>query len=335
MRKLIYVFSGLMVTAVGFFALNPSTPEITNAKLSSEDFEVVDKTAMLESLSEMNGGVYTLFTNGTYKIDSLKVKEYESEGIVQYSKANPMFFYKKEAEKAIQNPVATAPMEGVTPETANQNAENSSESTVNQNTEQNKTFAQTSNDKSTENVGGQEETIKDENLTVKDNVSTYKGFNVKTKEFETVDITSALTSFSSNAILPVNKEYFTGSSEFGVRKDPFTGKKALHSGIDISHEGIDGQSVVTVDNGTVLERKEGSTGYGNYVIIAHNGYNTLYGHLQSVENLTPGSLVTRGETIGKVGNTGRSTGPHLHFEVRIGDVTVNPKLFTSKVGKGE
>ena len=111
----------------------------------------------------------------------------------------------------------------------------------------------------------------------------------------------------------------TGS--FGERTDPFNGEGAFHSGIDISASV--GQAVVAPADGIVLYA-DFLGGYGRAVMIEHgHGISTRYGHLASFA-VSPGQQVHRGDTIGFVGLSGRSTGPHLHYEVRINDTPVNP-----------
>lgn len=90
----------------------------------------------------------------------------------------------------------------------------------------------------------------------------------------------------------------------------------LHSGIDISDDGIGGQDIVAADGGTVTWAGYDDSGYGNYVIIDHgNGYYSLYGHCSSLA-VSQGDKVYKGQTVAYVGSTGDSTGEHLHFEIR-------------------
>jgi murein DD-endopeptidase MepM/ murein hydrolase activator NlpD len=111
----------------------------------------------------------------------------------------------------------------------------------------------------------------------------------------------------------------TGS--FGERIDPFNGEGAFHSGIDIGSSY--GQAVIAPADGLVTFA-DFFGGYGRAVMIDHgHGITTRYGHLASFA-VTPGQHVHRGDTIGYVGLSGRSTGPHLHYEVRINDTPVNP-----------
>ena len=111
------------------------------------------------------------------------------------------------------------------------------------------------------------------------------------------------------------------NSGFGTRQDPFTGEPAFHSGLDISTRRD--EPVLATAEGLVI--KSGWSGdYGKTVEIAHaTGFTTVYGHLDAIL-VREGQRVNRGERVGLVGSTGRSTGPHLHYEVRQAGRVVNP-----------
>jgi len=112
---------------------------------------------------------------------------------------------------------------------------------------------------------------------------------------------------------------------FGPAEHPFTHNWYLHMGVDIAY-GY-GKGVLAAANGKVIERKYDSLGFGNYIVIRHKyGFQTKYGHLQDVF-VDEGDVVTQGQKIGTMGSTGLSTGPHLHFEVRIGSQVVDPERF--------
>ncbi|MFP5329043.1 MAG: M23 family metallopeptidase [Alphaproteobacteria bacterium] len=122
---------------------------------------------------------------------------------------------------------------------------------------------------------------------------------------------------------PVKSAEFT--SAFGVRADPFRRGAAMHAGIDLA--GPVGTPIYATADGVVLRSGWNSGGYGNLVEIDHGrGIVTRYGHLSSM-TVQPGMRVTRGQVIGRMGSTGRSTGSHLHYEVRIDDRPVNPIPF--------
>ncbi len=121
------------------------------------------------------------------------------------------------------------------------------------------------------------------------------------------------------------------SSPYGYRYHPITGVYKMHTGIDISGGGINGHRIVASKAGTVTYTNWGyGGGYGNYVIVSHGGgYSTLYAHCSSLA-VSTGQYVTKGETIAYVGSTGASTGPHLHFEVRINGNHTNPSNYVSR-----
>jgi murein DD-endopeptidase MepM/ murein hydrolase activator NlpD len=114
------------------------------------------------------------------------------------------------------------------------------------------------------------------------------------------------------------------TSGFGAREDPFTGSYTMHSGLDIA--GKEGTEVFAPADGVVIFAGEKSE-YGNCVVIDHGrDTTTLYGHLQRFI-VKVGDTVQRGQHIAHLGNSGRSTGPHLHYEVRINNVPVNPRRY--------
>jgi len=114
------------------------------------------------------------------------------------------------------------------------------------------------------------------------------------------------------------------TSSFGERQDPFNGEGAFHAGIDISS--TFGQAVRATADGVVLTAGLAS-GYGREILIDHgHGIETLYGHLSGFA-VSSGEEVKRGQIIGYVGTSGRSTGPHLHYEVRIRNTPVNPHKY--------
>ena len=121
---------------------------------------------------------------------------------------------------------------------------------------------------------------------------------------------------------PANVEMLTSS--YGVRRDPFTGAAAMHSGLDF--RGPIGAPIYAAAKGKVSYVGQRS-GYGNVVEISHgNGLVTRYAHMSRFASRV-GQEVAPGDVIGAIGSTGRSTGPHLHFEVRINGRAVNPRPF--------
>ncbi|HEX9955013.1 MAG TPA: M23 family metallopeptidase [Allosphingosinicella sp.] len=122
---------------------------------------------------------------------------------------------------------------------------------------------------------------------------------------------------------PVKGVAFTSS--YGVRSDPFRGTRAMHAGIDLA--GPIGTPIYATADGVVGRSEYNSGGYGNLVELNHGrGIQTRYGHL-SRSMVSAGQRVKRGDVIGLMGSTGRSTGSHLHYEVRIDGKAVNPVPF--------
>lgn len=114
------------------------------------------------------------------------------------------------------------------------------------------------------------------------------------------------------------------SSKFGFRKSPFSGRRVFHEGLDIAAQS--GLPVRATAKGIVVFAGE-KAGYGNIVTIDHGyGYMTRYGHNSSL-TVKVGDKVEKGDIIAKVGSTGRSTGPHVHYEVLVNGIPVNPQKF--------
>src|SRR6056297_181904 len=125
------------------------------------------------------------------------------------------------------------------------------------------------------------------------------------------------------AIQPIAiKDFGRISDYFGRRRDPFTGEIRMHRGMDFT--GPVGTDIYATGEGVVVKAEYSAYGYGKEVVIEHGyGYKTIYAHLHEI-TVERGDQVSRGEVIGTLGNTGRSTGPHLHYEVRKGRRAVDP-----------
>jgi murein DD-endopeptidase MepM/ murein hydrolase activator NlpD len=119
------------------------------------------------------------------------------------------------------------------------------------------------------------------------------------------------------------KNYFV-SSGFGGRVDPITGRMAMHRGLDFV--GVSKAKIISPSQGKVVLAGKYSA-YGNAVVIDHGfGITSRYGHLSAIK-VKPGQMVKKGDVIALQGSTGRSTGPHLHYEVRYKNIPLNPKKF--------
>lgn len=126
------------------------------------------------------------------------------------------------------------------------------------------------------------------------------------------------------SVIPINVADYTMSSGYGYRVDPIYGSSKFHEGLDFA--AAQGTDVFATGDGRVIVAGR-EAGYGNCIDIDH-GYNylTRYAHLSQIL-VRPGESVKRGQLIGKVGSTGKSTGPHLHYEVRYKDIPQNPVNF--------
>jgi murein DD-endopeptidase MepM/ murein hydrolase activator NlpD len=126
------------------------------------------------------------------------------------------------------------------------------------------------------------------------------------------------------SIHPTSLDNSKFSSGFGYRYDPFTKNRKIHEGHDFSAKV--GTEVCATANGVVKSSRFFGS-FGNYIEIDHgNGYTTTYGHL-SKRLVRKGQSIQRGDIIGKVGNTGRSTAPHLHYEIKYNNKKIDPSSF--------
>jgi murein DD-endopeptidase MepM/ murein hydrolase activator NlpD len=164
--------------------------------------------------------------------------------------------------------------------------------------------------------------LKQELAELKDGLSNQRGQLTELQRF-------LLTQSSIESSIPSGKPVQQGwvSSYYGRRIDPFTGKKAYHRGIDVA--GREGTGVIAVAAGLVTwVGKRG--GYGGLVEVDHgNGYVTRYAHNKTI-SVSVGDMVEKGQVIALMGSTGRSTGPHVHFEILHNGKNVNPYSFVKK-----
>ncbi|MFD2164966.1 M23 family metallopeptidase [Thalassotalea euphylliae] len=154
------------------------------------------------------------------------------------------------------------------------------------------------------------------------------------KEEKQLKILESLTlghHIQSNSYLsgrPIKKGWL--SSYYGIRKDPFNGRPAMHKGVDFA--GKEGAPVIATASGVVVWSGE-RYGYGNLIEIDHgDGYKTRYGHNKTLE-VELGDVVEKGQVIAKMGSTGRSTGPHVHYEILRNNAQINPIKYVYRKAK--
>lgn len=127
---------------------------------------------------------------------------------------------------------------------------------------------------------------------------------------------------------PITKGWL--SSYYGVRKDPFNGKPAMHKGVDFA--GKENADIIATASGVVSWSGE-RYGYGNLIEIDHgNGFKTRFGHNKTIF-VEVGDVVTKGDVIAKMGSTGRSTGPHVHYEILRNNSQINPIKYVYRKAK--
>lgn len=133
------------------------------------------------------------------------------------------------------------------------------------------------------------------------------------------------TVFSSGMIFPLKCSGVYISSPYGMRTHPITGEYKLHTGTDFCAAGINGKTVYAVKDGEVIYSAKHKA-YGNFIIVDHGkGISSCYAHMQDgSRTVEVGDKVLQGQPLGKVGDTGYSTAPHLHFEIRVDGATTNP-----------
>lgn len=121
------------------------------------------------------------------------------------------------------------------------------------------------------------------------------------------------------------------TQRFGPSRDPFTYEWQFHTGLDIAFS--PGTPIIVAANGTVVKAEYDPNGYGFYVVVRHRyGFYTLYGHMQRY-TVKVGQELSQGDLLGYMGSSGRVTGPHLHFEVRIGTEVVDPMRYLTMVSQ--
>lgn len=177
-------------------------------------------------------------------------------------------------------------------------------------------------------VGGPGETpVADEDQGALENAITRLGLELGYREYQLFALEEILRSRNLHEeVHPAGRPVVKGwvSSYFGYRNSPFDGNKEIHKGIDIAAK--EGTEIIAVAGGVVTWADQ-RFGYGNLVEINHgNGYSTRYGHCSSIL-VKEGEAVKKGQVVALMGSTGRSTGPHVHFEVLKEGIQVNPLDF--------
>lgn len=306
-RKLGYAFAGLAIGVSSYLFLQAGTPEISTAKAELIEFEIDENFSNFKEKDSVIRNKLPILEYGGYYYSNSALEGFEENGVVRYGKSNPSFFYKKEVVKKDEEGKNTASGDNKVKESGILSGSSDSEETAT-------------------NVGGVDSRELEENL-----VSTAEAFDVSNYEIKEEDVSFISRDFYENGVLPVGKEYYNKTSGYGVRMDPFEPTKAYHAGLDLAAAGISGKEIYAVLDGVVKSTKSSYASLGNTIMLEHNGFQTSYSHMILPSFLKEGDVVRAGDVIGYVGSTGRSTGPHLHFEVGIDNLRFDPEIFTQYI----
>ena len=330
-RQIGYGVAGVLLGAIVYTALSVDIPtDLYTPSTETTYEEYNDGENPDNSLDEdYTGDVVPLFKFGTYHLTQADFDHYELIEVVKYGKVNPTFYYFRKIVSSADNK-----------ETA-KNVDNKETGT---NVDNKETDTLTDKDNKTTEATSKDDTVKEISLGKGDMKGDNsggsliaEGIDIKAKQLIMADVGPLATILRTEAVMPLDKEHLTISSHYGKRTDPFTNQEAYHAGTDFSTNNIEGANVYAVMSGIVVESVASieKTGLGNHIIIDHNGYQSIYGHLKDAPLLKKGDSVNQGDIIGLVGSTGRSTGPHLHLEIALDDLRFDPMLFFTTNGGDE
>ena len=314
LRQIGYGAAGLTIGLIAYLLLSAGAPTANEARSMVSEFTTAnhDSEFGYEDVvvdEEYTGDVVPLHPFGSYRVTRAEFDEYARNETVRYGKVNPTFFFNKEPaqiqgvnKEQEREPIQQAPLVEVENSNVDITVENDKAS------EDNTAIKADSASISLDSGGRGENVI--------------TGFNIHTTKTEEYNVTNIREQFAKHAVLPVDAEYFNISSTYGIRIDPFTKGRAFHAGVDFSKAGISGSNIYAVMGGkiTKADSNPSKEGLGNHVVIDHGKFHTLYAHMTDGPTLEVGDVVQSGDIVGTVGSTGRSTGPHLHFEVGVGGV---------------
>ena len=312
LRQIGYGAAGLTIGLIAYLLLSAGAPTANEARSMVSEFTTAnhDSEFGYEDVvvdEEYTGDVVPLHPFGSYRVTRAEFDKYERNETVRYGKVNPTFFFDKEpvsqedTEKQ-DKPMQQAPLVEI--ENSNVDITVEDDKASEDNTAIKADSASISLDS-----GGRGKSV-------------ISGFDIHTNKTEDFNVADIREQFAKYAVLPLDAEHFNITSTYGARRDPFTGVRAFHAGVDFSNDGISGSNIYSVIDGEVVESVTnfGKDGLGNYVVIDHGDFHTLYAHMKDGPTLEVGDVVQAGDIVGTVGSTGRSTGPHLHFEVGVGGV---------------
>lgn len=332
-RQIGYGLAGLAIGIIVYVMLVADIPSAVEAKSSLIEFITQKEEPTSEYVLDdenYNGEVVPFLKYGGYRVSPAQFIQYEKNETVRFGKVNPTFYYVKESAtqdsynkdgngliKGSANKIYHVPGSAYYDQTTNpvewfktiQEAEAAGyrapkSGQSGKTGEPSDSSGGNSNNKNNNATGG----------------NVIEGFNIHDGQVETGDVTHIRKAFIEQAQLPLDINFLNISSKFGIRIDPIIKQRAYHVGVDFATKDIEGAYIYSALAGEVVEVDEnyGTEGLGNYIVIDHGDFQTLYAHMKDGPIHKKGDKVKKGEILGVVGSTGRSTGPHLHFEVGIG-----------------
>lgn len=293
-RQIGYGLAGLAIGIIVYVMLVADIPSAVEARSSLIEFITQKEEPTSEYVLDdenYNGEVVPFLKYGGYRVSPAQFIQYEKNEKVRFGKVNPTFYYVKEISPQVED---GEQLESELPGQPGKPIQI---------------------EKPNDNSGGN----KNNNAT---GGNVIEGFNIHDREVETGDVTHIRKAFIEQAQLPLDINFLNISSKFGIRTDPITKQRAYHVGVDFATKDIEGADIYSTLAGEVVEvdKNHGTEGLGNYIVIDHGDFQTLYAHMKDGPIHKKGDKVKKGEILGIVGSTGRSTGPHLHFEVGIGSL---------------
>lgn len=299
MRKVLYGILGILISSFVFVILLSEIPDLVTAKSSLSEFKEYekDRDSFKDEYTDEDYEYkeIPLVYFKTYHVREADMEDYIISKVIIYGRINPMFHWIREN---LANPIGSDESEG---EGEDEN-------------------------------GYQDE---DEGEDNDNNFGKFAvGYDMERNELVTINTDKIKSIIKNSGKLPISENLYVVSSGFGPRKDPFDKSiTTFHIGLDIASENIDGREVTPVLPG-VISAMSSNNGYGNYIIIDHGGFATIYAHLEGFGRVNIGEEVATDRIIGYVGNTGRSTGHHLHLEFDINGIKVDPEPFMNII-RGE
>lgn len=301
-RKIIYGLVGILVGILVYITYLTSIPQVPQIKPESTNLNINEVDKNIDATDKKRETPLAQFCS--YHIGIEDMNRFKNSKLVSYGRENPMFYW-------VYTPVQEQKKED--------EEEEKEKPQSNENFLQNKIIE-----------------YPNENKAIKLLPKEVLGFDIESGELTPLDVENIAKLVYAGGVLPVKKEFYQISSKFGPRLDPIEKINTFHVGLDIASKDISGKEVMSMLPGVVSEKSNHENGYGNFITVNHGEFSTIYAHLNKfAPNLNVGDNVLAGSIVGYVGETGRSTGPHLHLEFKVGSIKLDPEIFIDLILKRE